>query len=39
MLTLLLHADVSAQLVRLRITDNPAYTAYPGRYSMAIVDL
>lgn len=39
MLSMLLKVQTTAQPIRLRITDNPAYTAYPGRCSLEIVDL
>jgi hypothetical protein len=39
MLTLLLKNQGTARPVRLRITDDPAYTAYTGRCSILIVDI
>jgi len=39
MLSMLLKVQKTAQAIQLRITDNPALTAYPGRCSMEWVDL
>lgn len=39
MLTLLLTNQGTNRYVRLRITDDPAHTAYPGRCSLQIVEI
>ena len=39
MLSMLLKVQTTSQYVRLRITDNPHLTAYPGRCSLVLVDL
>lgn len=39
MFNMLLKVQTTSQPIQLRITDNPAYTAYPGRCSLQWVDL